>query len=302
MNPKRLPFERISLQAVEANLAQHGSLTSVIGVCGFFLCRRGYVRMLLNGKEHLLRAGDLYLHTAASFVSLVERSPDLEGLVVKSSLDAVLPFVEKSVTPMDILSLYRNPCSTLSPRQIRGIDQISTLLEERQAQLDALPWGSPGLSILRQQVFTLTETFFYELLYHYFHNQGVRPQALNGREKVFGHFMLSLMQHYKREREVLFYAREQCLTPRYFSAVVKERSGHTASEWITELVVSYASQLLTYSDKSVKEIAMELNFPTQSFFGKYFKQHTRLSPKAFRLAARERAALRPAPPLAHPLP
>lgn len=295
MNPNKLPFERISLQVVEENLAQHGNLTSVMGVCGFFLCRRGHVKMLLNGEEHLLREGDVYLHTPATFVSLLERSPELEGLVVKSSLDVVLPFVEKSVTSMDILALYKRPCYTLSPLQLQGIEQMAMLLEERQAQLEALPWGSSGLSVLRQQVLALTEAFFYELLYHYFRNQGTPAQTLSGQDKVFRHFMLSLMHHYKREREVLFYAREQCLTPRYFASVVKERSGHSPSEWITEMVVAYASQMLVHSDRSVKDIALELNFPTQSFFGKYFKQYTGRSPKDFRQAARARLASQSTP-------
>lgn len=42
-------------------------------------------------------------------------------------------------------------------------------------------------------------------------------------------------------------------------------------------------QFSEYSSISIQEIAYALNFPNQSFFGKYFKRHTGLSPKAYRL-------------------
>jgi AraC-like DNA-binding protein len=48
------------------------------------------------------------------------------------------------------------------------------------------------------------------------------------------------------------------------------------------MVISSAKQELINTDKSIKEISEEFHFPTQSFFGKYFKQYVGVSPKAFR--------------------
>ena len=39
---------------------------------------------------------------------------------------------------------------------------------------------------------------------------------------------------------------------------------------------------LKYTDKSVKEIAMQMDFPNVSFFGKYFKTHVGVSPMEYR--------------------
>ena len=69
---------------------------------------------------------------------------------------------------------------------------------------------------------------------------------------------------------------------RYFSAVIKEKSGSTALQWIVQMVITEAKQLLENSDLTIKEIATKLNFPTQSFFGKYFKQYVGVSPKEYR--------------------
>ena len=83
-----------------------------------------------------------------------------------------------------------------------------------------------------------------------------------------------------------FYADLLCVTPSYLSVVVKEKTGKTALQWINDIVMSDARQLLLYSDQSIKEIVATLGFPNQSFFGKYFKQHTGKSPKRFRFEGR----------------
>ena len=87
---------------------------------------------------------------------------------------------------------------------------------------------------------------------------------------------------FHQERDVTFYADKQCLSARYFSSVIKEKSGSSALQWIIQNVITEAKYLLDNTDLSIKEIATKLNFPTQSFFGKYFKQYVGISPKEYR--------------------
>jgi len=88
--------------------------------------------------------------------------------------------------------------------------------------------------------------------------------------------------YYKKERSVSFYAGKLYVTPKYLSSLVKAVSGKTAGEWIAEIVVLESKVLLKSSSKSIQEISVELNFANQSFFGKYFKQHTGMSPYAYK--------------------
>ncbi len=94
--------------------------------------------------------------------------------------------------------------------------------------------------------------------------------------------MKLLEAHHKSQRNVSFYARQLNITPKYLSAAVKEVSGKTAARWIDESVILEAKTLLKYSGMSIQEIAYHLNFSTQSFFGKYFKQHTGTSPSRYK--------------------
>ena len=101
-------------------------------------------------------------------------------------------------------------------------------------------------------------------------------------EEQFRQFMRLVTEHCKQERSVSFYAGEMCLSSKHLSAVVKRISGRTAGEWIDSLVILEAKVMLKSSEASIQEIAEELHFANQSFFGKYFKQHAGMSPKAYR--------------------
>ena len=56
------------------------------------------------------------------------------------------------------------------------------------------------------------------------------------------------------------------------------------AEWIAEAVILDAKTQLRTSQMTVQQIANYLNFPNPSFFGRFFKKHTGMTPKAYRLS------------------
>lgn len=128
---------------------------------------------------------------------------------------------------------------------------------------------------------TLFTTMFYIITEINLREQ--KGEHKQGRcEILFEEFMALLELHNKRERNVSFYAKILNITPKYLSSIVKDVSGKTAARWIDESVILEAKALLKYSGMSIQEIAYHLNFSTQSFFGKYFKQHTGTSPSRYK--------------------
>ncbi len=97
-------------------------------------------------------------------------------------------------------------------------------------------------------------------------------------------FIILLFKNYKHHREVSFYAESLLLSHNHFTRIIKEISYRTPSEWIAIVTINQAKKLLRHNDLSIKEVAKELSFPEQFTFRKYFKQHTGLSPKEFRLS------------------
>lgn len=98
----------------------------------------------------------------------------------------------------------------------------------------------------------------------------------------FNNFIGLLSMYCKEHRAVSFYAKLMCMSPKYLSLLVKSTSGKCVSRWIDEFVVREAKNLLKYSTKNIQEISNELHFPNQSFFSKYFKRYTGITPTDFR--------------------
>lgn len=108
-------------------------------------------------------------------------------------------------------------------------------------------------------------------------------KPLNRKEEIFHDFLTLLEQYYMRERSISFYADRMCLTPKYLSTIIKEVSGKHGMQWIDEYVLLEAKALLRSSKLSVKQVSDQLNFPSQSMFGRFFKKMTGYSPKQYKL-------------------
>lgn len=135
-----------------------------------------------------------------------------------------------------------------------------------------------------------------DLIYHYFNvlflelmtiYRRIEPQSTylrTSRKKDLIHRFLTLLtEHSRNERAVEFYAEKLSITPSYLTRIVKETSGESTRDIITSSVIIEARDMLLNSNLSINQIAEELNFSDQSFFGKFFKKQMKMSPKAFRM-------------------
>lgn len=132
-----------------------------------------------------------------------------------------------------------------------------------------------------------TQALMYELLsfihrYAWKTYEPYRDELVSRQGRMSGQFLLLVQENFRKERFLEFYADKLEVTPKHLSRTVKKQTGYTAVEWIERYVVLEAKVLLKSSNLNIQQIANELNFPSQSFFGKYFKKLTGLSPKEFR--------------------
>lgn len=167
----------------------------------------------------------------------------------------------------------KNPCLRVSQRDVDEIRQVFQLIKT-MIQSDKEQYRN---EIIR----SLFVSAFY-IITDLNQRDGSAGYRQGRSEVLFEQFMELLAKYNRRERNVSFYARMMNITPKYLSSVVKEVSGKTAARWIDESVILEAKTLLKYSGMNIQEIAYSLNFSTQSFFGKYFKQHTGFSPSRYK--------------------
>lgn len=95
-------------------------------------------------------------------------------------------------------------------------------------------------------------------------------------------FFNLLNSTYPTPRTVEWYAEKLNKTPKYLSTVIRRTSGKKPMQWITEKAVNEIANLLKNSKKSVKEISVQLNFSSLSFFCRYVRQHLGVSPNEYR--------------------
>lgn len=109
----------------------------------------------------------------------------------------------------------------------------------------------------------------------------IQNLRLSRKEELMEAFERYVRQNFRQQRNLAFYADKLCITKRYLSEVIKQASGKTASQWIDRFVIEEAKSLLCMTNLTVTQIGYELNFSNPSFFGKYFKRHTGLTPKEY---------------------
>ena len=104
-----------------------------------------------------------------------------------------------------------------------------------------------------------------------------------GDNLLFRKFYDLLALHYKENREVRFYARLLCLSPKYFGSLIKKDMGISASQCIAHYIVIQAKALLHYRpDLTIQQISHQLGFDDPMSFSRYFKACAGISPKKYR--------------------
>lgn len=123
-------------------------------------------------------------------------------------------------------------------------------------------------------------SFFYEAGYQCYAE--IIKNFPKTKNRIPEKFISLVQQNFKKERFLNFYSDSIKISPKHLSRAVKESTGYSAVEWIDRYVILEAKVLLKSTNLTIQQISDELNFASQSFFGKYFKKHTGLSPSEFR--------------------
>lgn len=108
-----------------------------------------------------------------------------------------------------------------------------------------------------------------------------RPQY-NRNEEIVKELIKTIVENYKTERNISFYAEKMHLSAQHISTTIKKITGKTLTDIISTFVIRDAQAKLCSTEMTIQQIAYSLNFPDISFFGKYFKRYVGMSPKQYR--------------------
>ena len=234
---------------------------------------QGQALLTINGKEQMLdRKAFTVIPPQASF-RLQQISSETRFAFIRFSENAVTQSFKD-------LGLYFNryyqkayDCTMLSSDAFRELmdmyNDFSQGLGHRELQY---------LDIYARSYCNLIMIF---LLNAFDIDTQIKGKAVSRQENIYRQFIDLLNLYADREREVQFYADKLGISPKYLSTITQTYSGKNASEWIAQYVVGLAIDLMREKKCKIREISTILNFPTQSFFGRFFKRTTGMSPKKY---------------------
>jgi len=248
-------------------------------------CFSGNISCNLNMRDYTLTDGMLMLITPGNIVRIT--SPDLQQALSNARFTFIAVSSEYiSNTDIDFNTYYSEALALMNTPCIKVTSAESKLL---MRYIDLI-YSISGMTVkyLRESVGAIISSIFYQFASYvdnYMNNDSVKADVRSDssrRRRMFESFMILVKDNHLSQRMMGFYADKLCVTPKYLSKIVKDVSGRSAPEWIDEFVIMSAKSMLKYSGMTIKEISLELNFPNQSFFSKFFKSKTGLTPNEYR--------------------
>lgn len=248
----------------------------------FWLCTKGRSRVICSLRTYEVEEGSLLMIPPKSIISTESGDAACEGIALmcdSNYLSMCNINIKKMTSAM--MCIVQHPCVKLTGAELARLRSALALLKDRIDDRAASEFHD---DLIRSLVETITYLCCDLFMAHIAAEQ---PEPAKSGVSVrldeyFHRFLHELSQHYLERRNVSFYADRLCISSRYLTTIVRRVSGMSVSEWMNRYIMMEAKYLLKYTEMSIQEIAYKLSFPNQSFFGKYFKQHTGMAPSAFR--------------------
>lgn len=239
----------------------------------FLFCLRGEVQIYINQQKYALAVGSVILVFPEQILFYKDATDELELAVFAFSASFRHEIFYS--LPSDKVSFLReHNYSSFQGEEWGGICSHYLQLLQWKAEDD-------GNMYRRELVVYCCRMLFYEIC-----NQSERlyqqTQSNHLRWRLKDRFIALVVQSFREERSVDYYADKLCVTARHLSKTMQLTVGCTAKEWIDDYVILELKVTLHSTALSIQEIANKFNFPDQSYLGRYFKHRTGMAPTAYR--------------------
>lgn len=267
------------------------------------ICRKGKARLNVNYKDWELYEGAVITLFPNDVVELKVdgdfkspqtengdcRSPETENGDCKSPQTANSFQVEilkynPSLLREASLQLEQTVYSSLREDRCRQDTPVVTNIINGMFGLLKVYFDQSECTCISQLVLCQLKAFFIGFHEYLQRNPQYRPDEVKSYRvrELFNRFMMLLEKDYKISRDVNYYAEKMNISSKYLTNIVSQVTGHTPKTIIDQYVILQLKMHLKRSTQSIKEMAWEFHFADVSFFCRYFKKHTGLTPQQIR--------------------
>lgn len=238
------------------------------------MCIKGKGVIKVNFKEYIIEKNMLLAVLPKHIFHILESSDDfiLESLFFSFDFISGLPIPDD----FDIFfNMGAFPCIKVPEKTMKNLLSYHTFI---------LKQYNKGIMHYRTQIIRgLLYSLILEIgsIYHQDYPFSGRKES-SRQEEITEKFFVLLRKDYKEERRVSYYADKMFITTKYLSLAVKNTTGYPVLKWIDEIVITDIKTRLKMSDLTVLQISEELNFTSPSFFCRYFKKNTGMTPMQYK--------------------
>ena len=257
------------------------------------ICRKGKARLNVNYKDWELYEGAVITLFPNDVVELrVDgdcKSPETENGDCKSpqtanSFQAEILKYNPSLLREASLQLEQTVYSSLREDRCRQDTPVVTNIINGMFGLLKVYFDQSECTCISQLVLCQLKAFFIGFHEYLQRNPQYRPDEVKSYRvrELFNRFMMLLEKDCKISRDVNYYAEKLNISSKYLTNIVSQVTGHTPKTIIDQYVILQLKLHLKRSTQSIKEMAWEFHFADVSFFCRYFKKHTGLTPQQIR--------------------
>lgn len=225
----------------------------------------GQVECRIGSQEYLLSEGSV-ITVGPGIVTQWERNYQLKNQTVY--------FNEELFADIGISSLRNEPCFHHGGHHVINVDRsVLSKLKTLFSLMRAFADNRPVVAGLVYSLFRYIEQL----------HRSVSTSSYGGNaEQIVTKFRSLVAKEFIESKEVGHYAALLHLSPKYLSEVLREVTGKSAKELITEQVIWEAKSLLKQTNMTVLEISHWLGYDDQSYFVRMFKKRSGTTPAEYR--------------------
>ena len=267
------------------------------------ICRKGKARLNVNYKDWELYEGAVITLFPNDVVELKVdgdcKSPETENGDCKSpqtengdckspqtsnNFQAEILKYNPSLLREASLQLEQTVYSSLREDRCRQDTPVVTNIINGMFSLLKVYFDQSECTCISQLVLCQLKAFFIGFHEYLQRNPQYRPDEVKSYRvrELFNRFMMLLERDYKISRDVNYYAEQMNISSKYLTNIVNQVTGHTPKTIIDQYVILQLKMHLKRTTQSIKEMAWEFHFADVSFFCRYFKKHTGLTPQQIR--------------------
>ena len=263
----------------------------VITYGAILICRRGKAMLIVNYKDWEMYEGAVITVFPNDVVELKVKSEERRvknsnaEVDDKASFEVEILKYNASLLREASLQLEQTVYSSLREDRCRQDSPVVTNIINSMFSLLKVYFNQSECTCISQLVLLQLKAFFVGFHEYLQRNPQFRPEdevkSYRVRE-LFNRFMMLMERDYKQSRDVNYYANLMHITSKYLTNIVRQVTGHTPKTIIDQYVILQLKMQLQRTSQSIKEIAWEYHFTDVSFFCRYFKKHTGLTPQQVR--------------------